>query len=114
MNKTLTSIILASVLATGCATHSRSEKQWLGACIFGQSADYMTSRYAISKGGREANPVLGDANGVLYGKLALFGLLYTAQKIFPEDRKALYKFGTYLGLGASSWNLYQVNKFGEK
>lgn len=113
-NKTLTSLVLAICLTAGCASHTQSEKRWLGACILGQSADYMTTRYGLANGCREANPMFKEANEVLIGKIALIGLLYTAGKIYPEDRKFFYKLGTYLGLGAGAWNMYQINQAREK
>jgi len=104
------SILLAGLLGlSSCASYSREDKIWATACFTSQATDYMTTQYALNREGfREANPAMVNNQGLL--KLGLCGLIYGAGEMFPEDRKFFYKVGTIFGVGATGWNLYQLNK----
>ena len=110
MNKLIYIVLL--LLFTGCSTYTPRDKKWATACFIAQATDYASTRYALGNEDlKEVNPLFSNADDVLLGKIVFSAIIYGAGEIYPKERTFFYKVGTFFGLAATTWNVYQINQY---
>lgn len=97
----ITTLVLLSVLATGCSSLPRANTE--EAFIAGAVTDTVATQIALNQPGlAEGNPI-GFA-----GATAVKGLMYLYAKQYPEEAEGMYRLGSAAFTGAGVNNLLLV------
>lgn len=119
MKKTLCSLIgsltAAAMLGSGCMStrqYTKSERNWFALSVAGQAADLISTECALENGLEEGNTFVYGKNPsterLVLTKAAYLGILYCLGELAPELRKKIHKISAGFGLGAATWNTYQI------
>ncbi len=105
--KGLAAVALVGTLAfgNGCVSlgarpYTSGEKFWSGVAVTAHAADMGITRYGVSRGFLETNPLYGEdakIERLLAVKTAYLGITYGLGEAFPERRKLFYKIATIAG-----------------
>jgi hypothetical protein len=108
VRRTIVNTVLACVLCTGCAV-----LETRGAVVACQAADAATTLHAVSRGAREANPVVEwllettGPGGFIAAKIAVT-LLFL--KVYPDISSDLVVLVNGLTCGVAAHNLYVIRQ----
>jgi len=97
-------ILASTLLLAGCTTNQLRVNMYVG-----QTADYLTTQYGLSRGYEEANPNITKDN-VLVIKLAVLGALELMAHLDEDNKDTYYKLGALGGYFPAVWNIYQIQK----
>lgn len=106
-----TAVVCVVLSLSGCDSWTKQDKDLFTILICAQTADFVTTEYALDHGFKEINPLLGDFpddTDIVLFKAGAIGLFYVLGEIWPEHRETIYMTGIISGFGAASWNGYQI------